>query len=184
MANAGAWMCYVSGFEETKGIEAKSFLQQRSKATWIRIGDDNSKCFFSIIKHKKLQEVVMQLRDDNDVIHIEPEENAKIFVEYYKELLGKKAVDRTRAARRIMRNGPVLSTTQQMDMIKPYTYKYVRDSIFSIDNNKRPGLDGYGSDLVKMARRIVGKDATTTVLQFLSNGKLLALECHNDNLDT
>nr|XP_009595375.1 uncharacterized protein LOC104091687 [Nicotiana tomentosiformis] len=149
----------------------ESFLQQRSKATWIRIGDDNSKYFFSVIKQKKLKEAVIQLRYGNDVIHIEPEEISKIFVEYYKELLGKKVVDRTRAARRIMINRPVLSTTQHMDMIKPYTNEDVRDAIFSIDGNKRSGPDGYESDFFKKAWTIVGKYVTTVVLQFLSNGK-------------
>ncbi|KAK6795388.1 hypothetical protein RDI58_008841 [Solanum bulbocastanum] len=32
---------------------AEVFLQQRSKATWIRLGDDNTRYFYSIIKHKK-----------------------------------------------------------------------------------------------------------------------------------
>ncbi|XP_016480288.2 uncharacterized protein LOC107801473 [Nicotiana tabacum] len=149
----------------------ESFLQQRSKATWIRIGDDNSKYFFSVIKQKKLKEAVIQLRYGNDVIHIEPEEISKTFVEYYKELLGKKVVDRTRAARRIMINRLVLSTTQHMDMIKPYTNEDVRDAIFSIDGNKRSGPDGYESDFFKKAWTIVGKYVTTAVLQFLSNGK-------------
>lgn len=30
---------------------AEMYLQQRSKATWIQLGDDNTKYFFSVIKH-------------------------------------------------------------------------------------------------------------------------------------
>lgn len=34
---------------------AKKKLQQRSKATWLRLGDDNTRYFYSVIKHKRLQ---------------------------------------------------------------------------------------------------------------------------------
>lgn len=34
---------------------AEGFLQQSSKAAWIQLGDDNSKYFFSVIKHRRLK---------------------------------------------------------------------------------------------------------------------------------
>ncbi|KAG5569700.1 hypothetical protein H5410_059466 [Solanum commersonii] len=38
---------------------AEFFLQQREKATWIKLGDDN---FYSVIKHKKLKQSTTQLK--------------------------------------------------------------------------------------------------------------------------
>lgn len=38
---------------------AEVFLQQRSKATWIKLGDDNNIYFFSVIKHRKLQRAII-----------------------------------------------------------------------------------------------------------------------------
>lgn len=40
------------------------YLQQRSKAMWIRLGDDNTKYFFSIIKRKSLPQAIIQLVDN------------------------------------------------------------------------------------------------------------------------
>ncbi|XP_019253857.1 PREDICTED: uncharacterized protein LOC109232545 [Nicotiana attenuata] len=85
--------------------------------------------------------------------------NLKLFVDYYKELLGRKKNQRTKAFTSIPRNGPVLETTQQMKLLEPYTEKEVKHAIFQIDQNKSPGPDG--------------KDITDAILEFFWNGKLL-----------
>ncbi|XP_019252860.1 PREDICTED: uncharacterized protein LOC109231672 [Nicotiana attenuata] len=69
---------------------AEIFLQQRSKTTWIRAGDDNTSYFFSVIKHRKLMQAATQLHDHNDQMQHEPDKIANIFVHYYKQLLGEK----------------------------------------------------------------------------------------------
>ncbi|KAH0695977.1 hypothetical protein KY289_013459 [Solanum tuberosum] len=43
---------------------AEMYLQQKSKATWIKLGDDNTKYFHSVIKHRRLQQGTTQLKDD------------------------------------------------------------------------------------------------------------------------
>lgn len=40
---------------------AEIFLHQRSKETWLRLGDDNTRYFYSIIKYKRLQQTITQL---------------------------------------------------------------------------------------------------------------------------
>ncbi|XP_019236486.1 PREDICTED: uncharacterized protein LOC109216760 [Nicotiana attenuata] len=53
------------------------YLQQRSKATWIHLGDDNTKYFFSVINHKKLQEAITQLHDKDGVLQTNPTDIAR-----------------------------------------------------------------------------------------------------------
>ncbi|KAM3204397.1 hypothetical protein P3L10_027806 [Capsicum annuum] len=67
---------------------AEVFLQQRSKATWIRLGDDNTRYFFSMIKHKKLKQATTQLKDETEQWQSNPTIIAKLFVNYYVNLLG------------------------------------------------------------------------------------------------
>lgn len=68
---------------------AEMYLQQRSKATWIQLGDDNTKYFFSVIKHKKLQEAITQLHDKDGVIQTNPTDIARVLLEYYESLFGR-----------------------------------------------------------------------------------------------
>lgn len=69
---------------------AEIFLQQRSKATWLRLGDDDTKYIFSIIKHKRLQQEITQLMDKDDVIQTNPRVIASILVDFYKDFPGKR----------------------------------------------------------------------------------------------
>lgn len=77
----------------------------------------------------------------------------------------------------------MLSTTQQLDMTKPYIDKDVRDAIFSFDSNNSPCYDAYGSDFFQKGMEDCRNDVTTTVLQFVSNS-IGTIERNNNNLDT
>lgn len=76
---------------------ADMFLQQRSKVNWIKLGDDNTKYFSIVIKHRKLQRAIVQLADEENRVQTEPEAIANIFVRFYKDLLVKQEWNRTRA---------------------------------------------------------------------------------------
>uniref|UniRef100_M1D6X1 Reverse transcriptase n=1 Tax=Solanum tuberosum TaxID=4113 RepID=M1D6X1_SOLTU len=43
---------------------AERFLQQQSKATWLKLGDNCTRYFFSVIKHQRLQQAITQVKDD------------------------------------------------------------------------------------------------------------------------
>ncbi|XP_070026381.1 uncharacterized protein LOC142182202 [Nicotiana tabacum] len=100
---------------------AEMFLQQKSKATWINLGDDNTKYFFSVIKHRKLQQAITQMKDQYGNWQTEQEAIANIFMDYYTDLLGKKQSDRLKAFTSILNNGQPLSMEQQINLIKPYS---------------------------------------------------------------
>ncbi|XP_070051247.1 uncharacterized protein [Nicotiana tomentosiformis] len=51
---------------------AEMFLQQKRKAIWIRLGDNNIGYFYSIIRHKRLKLANIQLKDDQGVSQTEP----------------------------------------------------------------------------------------------------------------
>ncbi|XP_070005799.1 uncharacterized protein [Nicotiana sylvestris] len=73
---------------------AEMYPQQRSKATWIKLGDDNTRYFYSIIKHRKLKQSTTQLKDDAGTWQTDPGAIANLFVDYYSEILGRKPTSR------------------------------------------------------------------------------------------
>ncbi|XP_019257817.1 PREDICTED: uncharacterized protein LOC109236042 [Nicotiana attenuata] len=132
---------------------AEIFLQQRSKATWIKLGDDNNRYFFSVIKHRRLQEAIIQLAD--------------------KELLGTKGRYRDHAIQSFLKNGKVLSTTQQLQLVRPYTGPEVKNAMFSINDTKSLGPDGYGNGFYKACWLVIGEEVTKAVSEFIDNGQIL-----------
>ncbi|KAH0738394.1 hypothetical protein KY290_037099 [Solanum tuberosum] len=67
---------------------AEMFLQQRSKANWINLGDDNTNYFHYVIKHRRLKQATTQLKDENGVWQHDPAIITILFVKYYEEMLG------------------------------------------------------------------------------------------------
>lgn len=94
-------------------------------------------------------------------------------MEYYEELLGKKERHRVKAFDGFLKNGNFLTTLQQLEMVRPYSTKEVKQAMFSIEVNKSPGPDGYSSGFFRDARSVVGEDVTRAILQFLESRKLL-----------
>ncbi|XP_019232101.1 PREDICTED: uncharacterized protein LOC109212859 [Nicotiana attenuata] len=130
---------------------AEVYLQQRSKATWIRLGDDNTKYFHSVIKHRKLKQAVTQIKDSS----------------------GRTTNDRVKTFSSIIRKGSRLSEPQQDKLMQPFLGREVKQAMFQIDSNKSPGPNGFGSDFYKATRPIVGGDITEAKLEFFQNGRLL-----------
>ncbi|WMV58343.1 hypothetical protein MTR67_051728 [Solanum verrucosum] len=95
-----------------------------------------------------------------NVIQIDQQAIAKIFVDYNQSLLGNKESHRTTSCTSILRNGNVLSTAQQLELLKPYKAKEIKAVMFSIGSTKSPGPDGYGSFFFKAAWEIIGEDIT------------------------
>lgn len=72
---------------------------------WIQLGDDNTQYFYAVIKHRKLQHAITQLLDRKNVVQHEPEKIAKILVEFYQNLLGKREVNGSSVEQKYIKNG-------------------------------------------------------------------------------
>ncbi|XP_019257699.1 PREDICTED: uncharacterized protein LOC109235909 [Nicotiana attenuata] len=125
--------------EDISSYLAEVYLQQRSKETWMHLGDDNTSYFHSVIKHKKLNQAIIQIKNDLGELKTNQDIIAQIFVDYYQDLLGKKATIMVPAHPAILKRGIICSTTQQIQLIKEFTEEEVKAAMFSIDKNKALG---------------------------------------------
>lgn len=93
------------------------YLPQKSKTTWIRLVDDNTTYFHSVIKHRRLKQATTQIKDDQGNWQINPDGIAKIFVGYYKSLLDKNTTSRARYLDSFVKERHVLSPKQHVDYL-------------------------------------------------------------------
>ncbi|XP_060212118.1 uncharacterized protein LOC132639701 [Lycium barbarum] len=152
---------------------AEMMLMQRSKATWLKLGDDNTKYFHSVIKQRRLGQTIFQLKDENQRIQHDPEEIAGIFVRFYKHMLGETGGYTQKAVPGFLANGHTLTIEQQVTLLGTYSRKEVKEAMFSINPNKSPGPDGYGSGFFREAWSIIGDDITDAVLEVIDSGSML-----------
>ncbi|KAG5573289.1 hypothetical protein H5410_063055, partial [Solanum commersonii] len=131
-------------------IEANEDRERlKNKATWIRLGDDNTKYLYLVIKHRKLQHATSQLKNRSGVWENDPAEIAKLIVEYYEDILGRKTEHIIKAVNELICQGTTLSEGQQNELIKNFEPSKVKKAIFQIDSNKSPEPDGFGSGFIE-----------------------------------
>ncbi|XP_070006023.1 uncharacterized protein [Nicotiana sylvestris] len=102
-------------------------------------------------KLRKLKQAIVHLKDNQGNWQTEQADIARLFVHYYTDLLGKQHEERIRAFRGFLRNGPILTEEHQLNILKPFTEEDAKKVVFSIDINKGPRPDGYGSDFFRAA---------------------------------
>ncbi|XP_049406369.1 uncharacterized protein LOC125870045 [Solanum stenotomum] len=126
----------------SRGNSGQRKIEQRSKATWIRLGDDNTKYFYSVIKHRKLKHATTQLKNNSGVWQNDPAIIANLIVEYYQDILGNITQHRVQAVRAIICQRTTLTQEQQRELIDSFDPTEVKKEMYQIDSNKSPGPDG------------------------------------------
>lgn len=115
---------------------AEIFLQQRSKDSWIILGDDNTRYFYYVIKHRKLKHATTQLKDKAGNWKTDHVVIAVLFVKYCKKILGNETLNRRPAVDELIRKGMVLTEEQKCELIQRFQLAEVNKAIFQIDSNK------------------------------------------------
>ncbi|XP_062093926.1 uncharacterized protein LOC133799958 [Humulus lupulus] len=101
----------------------ESFLRQRSKITWLRCRDENTSYFPTSLKQRKVGNRITSFMDD-------------------KGFMGSPSSATTQLQQDCFTHGATLNIDQQLGLIKPFTKKDVKESLFSIHSLKSPGPDG------------------------------------------
>ncbi|KAK9667989.1 hypothetical protein RND81_13G026700 [Saponaria officinalis] len=122
-------------------VEARnSFLSQKSKCAWVEGADTNTGFLHDCLRARRAYNKVIQIKCKEGILHTSPDGIELAFLKYYKALLGESSIT-SPVCQRIVASGPV-----QADE--------VRLAMFSIDNDKAPGPDGYTSLFYKRAWHI------------------------------
>lgn len=66
-----------------------------------------------------------------------------------------------------------LSEDDAVSLCRPINAEEIRESMFSIGNEKAPGPDGYNACFFKSSWCIVGSDVTTAVMEYFSTSFIL-----------
>uniref|UniRef100_M1ACM3 RNA-directed DNA polymerase (Reverse transcriptase) n=1 Tax=Solanum tuberosum TaxID=4113 RepID=M1ACM3_SOLTU len=115
----------------------------------------------------------MLTKEDGTIIR-DPEEITKETMRFYQNLLGKANPLMPATQPVVLKDGPVLSRPQQLELIQPFTKDDVMLALKSIEDNKAPGGDGFNSYFFKQAWPIIYDEVTTIVLQFFSTNQMYA----------
>ena len=150
----------------------EGFLKQKSRVQWLKLGDQNTRFFHKAVKARNARSAIKAIISGNGCRIAEPEAIKEETVGFLKNVL---CVDGPSFDQEYVDNiGGITLSTQHLDILKgEITHEEIKKAMFSIDDNKAPGPDGFSSLFFKAAWSIIGSDVVEAVTSFFKSGRLL-----------
>lgn len=155
----------------TASLAYEKFLHQKSKITWLRLGDDGTGYFHASLKGREAQNRILSFLDNGPLLD-DFEKVRMHFLNHFKSFMGTESPANGAIDMKFVTQGPVLDSDKQLRLIKPFSAKEIKETLFSIDSNKSPGLDGFGAGFFKSSWDIVGKEVVQAVNEFFTTHSL------------
>lgn len=155
--------------------EEEIYWLQRSKATRLLKGDDNTKYFQLLANGHHRKTRIFQLEQDEGVIVAE--ENLKNYIiDFYKELFGELLSNNFFLDETVTDDIPQVSDLENPLLTDEFTEKEVREAIFQMEHNKAPGLDGFPAEFYQYFWETIKQDLLQLFNEFhLGNRPLHSL---------
>ncbi len=149
----------------------ETYWRQRSRVSWLREGDRNSKFYHACDSQRKKTNTIVGLQDPNGVWQESQAGIAQTAIEYFNHLFTSSNND---ALSEVVQNiTPVVSPDMNHLLMQPFTAKELKQALFQMSPSKAPGPDGMTALFFQKFWHIVGNDVTIAVLDFLNKGRML-----------
>ncbi|KAL5555522.1 hypothetical protein UlMin_037758 [Ulmus minor] len=151
----------------------EKYCRQRSKDSWLKCGDKNSKFFHRKASARKSKNSITGLVDINGNWCEEDEGIAHIIENYFESLFSSSfpsSVDFDRVLEGIERK---VTPQQDEQMDQAFVAEDVKTAVFQMAPTKSPGADGMSAIFFQKFWPIVGEEITAACLGFANGGQSL-----------
>lgn len=151
-------------------VEEK-ILAQRSKLSWLKLGDGNNAYFHSTVREKNKSTGLHKLQTPGGDILTNQSDIEDGVLNFYRDLVGEK---RSITGLNIpaLRKGRRLTSEHCQILIAPVTEEEINVALRNLGDNKAPGVDGYSPKFFKTTWNIVGQDVRKVIQDFFGNMRL------------
>uniref|UniRef100_A0A803NTP6 Reverse transcriptase domain-containing protein n=1 Tax=Cannabis sativa TaxID=3483 RepID=A0A803NTP6_CANSA len=144
------------------------YWKQRSRVSWLKAGDRNTKFFHRFASHRKKNNTIRYLKDDAGNSTSDPEAMFDIITSFFSSLFSSDGCDAEATNHILDCLGPPLDDLDYGFLAQPFTAHEVKKAVFSISGDKAPGLDGLNAFFYQKNWAIFGNDLTSVVLNCLN----------------
>lgn len=160
---------------------ATTYWLQRIKEYHLQVGDIPSKLLFNRLRQKKQRNYVYMLRNQEGNWVENGQEIALMIQHHFKALYQPST---TTTLDNLLHGSEIDLVLRELDLpclqepdkqmlLQHISDQEIRDAMFSIANNKSPGMDGFTSEFYKLYWDDIGPLVIQAVQRFFSTGHLL-----------
>ena len=136
----------------------RTMARLRSRISWLKEGDANTKYFHMHARHRKRKNLVTKLKDGDNIL-TSHHEKAEVIDLFYSKLIGHTA----ERARSIDLEALGLPMYDLADLELPVSELEIWETVKTIPSNKAPGPDGFTGRLYKVCWNIIKKEVMNVV---------------------
>ena len=165
-----AWLPVMRTELEKAFKEEEDYWKVKSKNSWLRVGDKNTKIFHGWVESRRMKNKVHSIVDDAGEEHFSEESKGKIVVEYFTNLF----MSSNSAIPTELLEGMTPRVTERMnrDLIKPISDVEIKRAVKEIKSDSTPGVDGMTGIFFQKFWNITGHHVTQEVRKFFDSGQL------------
>ncbi|XP_021773637.1 uncharacterized protein LOC110737613 [Chenopodium quinoa] len=152
---------------ETAHSARFKFLKQKAKFHWLKDGDFNIAFFHASLKKRRVQNNVYLIMDNVGVLHSDLDVISSDFIDFYTNLLGSQSAATGKVHLKVISEGQVLSDEAGLGISRPFSSNDVKNAIWSIQDDKAPGPDGFSSKNGSMLKQV--NNTTLTLVPKVEN---------------
>ena len=151
----------------------EGFLKQKSRIQWLKLGDQNTSFFHKAIKSRNSRNSIKVLTLASRGRIEDPEDIKQEAIAHFQNILccDGPSTDHNHYLDNL--EGFTWSPQHKESLNRRITQEEIKNAIFSINDSKAPGPDGFTSLFFKKAWSIVGSDVTEAVESFFNSGSML-----------
>lgn len=144
------------------------FWLLKSRLTWLRAGDRNTKLFHAVTKNRRAQNIIKSLLDDEGKEWYADSDLGKVAEQYFRTLFSSEDIGVKLEEWKDI--PPMPSSLQNEQLMKPVTREEVRKAVFNINPNKCPGPGGMNGHFFQQFWETSEVELTDMVQRFFSSG--------------
>ncbi|XP_073014526.1 uncharacterized protein [Primulina eburnea] len=167
---------------EKLATQEEMYWRQRSRISWLKDGDRNTKYFYSKASLRRNQNTIAGLVSSQGDWCTETQSISAIVLDYFESLFTSSNPLDDEIGRVVDAVAPQVDTQMNQVLCAPFTATDIRRALFDMHPDKAPGPDGLSALFYQKFWDVVGKDVTDAILRVLNEGA--SLETWNDTLVT
>ncbi|KAA0059135.1 LINE-1 retrotransposable element ORF2 protein [Cucumis melo var. makuwa] len=124
-------------------IKEAQYWVQRAKRLWINEGDENTNFFHKVCSARRRRNQISSIYDKDDINHISNEDIQKAFVAHFNNIYSSK--NKISCLIDNLEWNPIDNISSD-SLISPFAEEEIQNSIFSFEDNKALGPEGFTLD--------------------------------------
>ncbi|KAL5776412.1 hypothetical protein ACOSP7_009338 [Xanthoceras sorbifolium] len=170
--HSGNWRNIIEMEKQLEALLYKEerYWQQRSRVSWLRHGDRNTRFFHSKATSRQRRNRINGLLDDNNILQNSDIKLAEMIQSYFAGMFQTSNIDFEVIDKVVQTVERRVSTSINCVLDAPFVADEVRRAIFAMHPTKAPGKDGMPAIFYQKYWETVGPSVTAACLQFLNFG--------------